>query len=405
MPRSFSKSILSVSALVFLLGACGDDTADGGTGAKADPLTGAAPVAEQYAKNVHANYVECLTKAKALKTAIDTFVAGPSDTTLAAAKAAWIAARLPYGPSEVYRFYGGPIDDETSGPEGAINAWPLDENFIDYTRDDESAGIINHPELVADITKDAIRGENENGGEKNIATGYHAIEFLLWGQDDIDPKLKTTGNRPYTDYLTTGGTAKNQDRRAKYLQTVADILVDDLETLVTAWEPGKDNYSKTFVADPKKAVTDMLTGMGSLTNAELSGERMTVAYRNRGQEDEHSCFSDTTNADLLGNFVGVQNVYLGKYGTTDGLGLDDLVKAVDPVLDTQMKSELDAAVAALTAMQSVPFDSAIASPDGSPERENVLKAIQAIKKITPTIITIGQKLGVEFKLEEPSAQL
>lgn len=406
MSRTFFHSTLSLSVLsLVLLGACGDGTDDGAPGTTPDPLADASVVVEQYAKNVHANYSEVLDKARALKTAIDAFVDGPSAETQQAAKDAWVAARLPYGPSEVYRFYGGPIDDEETGPEGQINAWPLDENFIDYTRDDEDAGIINHPELVAELTKDALRGENEKGGEKNIATGYHAIEFLLWGQDDEDPKLKTAGQRPFTDYVTSGGTAKNQARRGQYLKLVAEILVEDLEQVTSAWAPGEDNYAKTFLADPKDAVTKMLTGMGSMANAELSGERMIVAYKNRGQEDEHSCFSDTTNADLLGNFVGIQNVYLGKYGATDGPGLDDLVKAVDPALDAQMKSELDAAVAALNALQSVPFDFAIDAEDGTPERANVLTAIQAVRKTAPTILQIGQKLGVEFKLEEPSETL
>jgi len=404
MRRTSLRSFVLVPIVTLLLGACGDD-GEATTGTTGSPLANAAPVAEQYAKNVHANYVECLDKARALKTAIDAFVAAPSAATQEAAKAAWIAARLPYGPSEVYRFYGGPIDDEETGPEGALNAWPLDENYIDYTVDDENAGIVNHPELVAEITKDALRGENEKGGEKNISTGFHAIEFLLWGQDSPDATDKQPGQRPFTDYLTTGGTAKNQDRRGTYLKVVTEILVEDLESLVSAWEPGKDNYAKTFAADPKTAVTNMLTGMGSMANAELSGERMTVAYKNRGQEDEHSCFSDTTNADILGNFVGIQNVYLGKYGATDGAGIDDLVKAVDPDLDAQMKSELDAAIAALNKMQAAPFDYAISAADGSPERTAVLEAIQAIKRTAPTIIAIGQKLGVEFKLEEPSEEL
>ncbi|MDF2694958.1 MAG: Iron-regulated protein precursor [Labilithrix sp.] len=406
MLRTTLCSTLTACVLFLGVGACSDDdTNDTNTGTSKDPLAEAQPVVDQYAKNVHANYTEVLEKARALKTAVDAFVASPSAETQQAAKTAWIAARLPYGPSEVFRFYGGPIDDEATGPEGAINAWPLDENHIDYTRDDENAGTINHADLVPEITKDAIRGENEKGGEKNISTGYHAIEFLLWGQDSDDASTKTAGQRPHTDYLTTGGTAKNQDRRGTYLKLVAEILVEDLESVTTAWEPGKDNYGKTFASNVKEAVTKMLTGMGSMANAELSGERMTVAYKNKGQEDEHSCFSDTTNADLLGNFVGIQNVYLGKYGSADGPGLDVLVKAVDPALDAQMQKELSDAVTALNAMQSVPFDYAIMAADGSPERANVLKAIQAIKATAPTIVKIGEKLGVEFQLEQPSEEL
>jgi len=287
-----------------------------------------------------------------------------------------------------------------------MNSWPLDENFIDYNADDANAGIVNHPDLVATIDAQALRGENEKGGEKNIATGYHAVEFLLWGQDNDAPSAKTTGKRPYTDYVTgTGGTAKNQDRRGQYLKVVAAMLVSDLEGLVAAWAPGAENYGKTFVADPKVAVTNMLTGMGAMANAELSGERMTVAYKNRDQEDEHSCFSDTTNADILGNALGIENVYLGRYGSTDGAGLDELVAAVDPALDASMKKALAETAAATAGLQGVPFDFAIASADGSPEREAVLKVIKALKVEAPLIVRIGTALGVTFKLEEPSEQL
>lgn len=397
--------VVPVLALfAFVTMAC--SSSDDGASAKADPLSNAAPVAEQYAANVHANYVECLDKARALQTATDAFVASPSAATQQAAKDAWIAARIPYGPSEVYRFYGGPIDDEEAGPEGFINAWPLDENFIDYTRDDANAGIVNRPDLVPQITKEVLRGENEKGGEKNIATGFHAIEFLLWGQDAEDPSERSAGKRPHTDFVSgAGGTAQNQARRAEYLKIVTAMLVEDLEGLVAAWEPGKDNYRKTFTANAKDAVTKMLTGIGAMANAELSGERMTVAFKNRGQEDEHSCFSDTTNADVRGNALGIENVYLGRYGSKDGPGLDELVRAVDPALDDQMKKELAEAASALQAMQSVPFDAAIAAPDGSPERQNVLNAIQALKKEAQTIVKIGTALGVTFKLEEPSEEL
>ncbi len=395
--RSWALSLLTLVTM-----GCGSD--DDGT--KPDPLASAGPVAEQYAKNVHTNYDACLEKARALQAAIEAFVANPTAATQQAAKQAWIAARVPYSPSEVYRFYDGPIDDEDTGPESFINAWPLDENFIDYTRDDPNAGIVNRPDLVAQITKDALRGENENGGEKNIATGFHAIEFLLWGQDSEDPSARTAGTRPHTDYVAgAGGTAQNQTRRGEYLKVVAAMLVEDLESVVEAWAPDQDNYRKGFLADPKDAVTKMLTGMGAMANAELAGERMTVAYKNRGQEDEHSCFSDTTNADVRGNALGIENVYLGRYDSSDGPGLDELVRKVDPALDDQMKRELATTSAALEAMQSVPFDAAIAAPDGSPERQNVLKVIQALKAEAQTIARIGAALGISFVLEEPSEEL
>lgn len=371
-------------------------SADDASVAPSDGLENAQPVVESYASNAFANYSDALEGAKTLRSAIAAFTSAPSEATHRAAKEAWIAARKPYGPSEAYRFYSGPIDDEDPshpGPEGDINSWPLDESFIDYTKDEPSAGLIN--DLSFSITKESIAKKNTEGGEANVSDGYHAIEFLLWGQDVDDPAQKTAGHRAFTDYTT----ATNADRRKAYLTAVAELLVDDLQKVTDAWAPNQDNYRKTFVTDPKKALTELLTGIGSLANAELSGQRMSVAYTNRSQEDEHSCFSDTTNADLQGNFLGIQNVYLGTYGSnTTGPGVTSLVAAVDPALDAKVKADLRTAAAAFAAMQAEPFDYAIQLDDDTPERKNILAAIAAVKTIADDITQVGAKLGRRFQL-------
>jgi len=140
-----------------------------------------------------------------MQTAINAFLANPSAETQQTAQKAWRAAREFYGTTEAFRFYGGPIDDD-NGPEGRINAWPMDESFVDKVEGNAEAGLINDRSFA--ISKEAIAGQNERGGEENIATGYHAIEFLLWGQD-----LRTTGpgNRAFTDFVD--GKAPNADRR------------------------------------------------------------------------------------------------------------------------------------------------------------------------------------------------
>ena len=138
---------------------------------------------EHYAAGVHAAYAASLASATELDEAIDAFVADPTDDTLAAAKDAWLAARDDYGLTEAFRFYGGPIDNEEDGPEGLINAWPLDEAYIDYVEGDPAAGIINDPDAYPTIDAELVTSLNEQGGEANISTGWHAIEFLLWGQD------------------------------------------------------------------------------------------------------------------------------------------------------------------------------------------------------------------------------
>lgn len=371
---------LPVLVVGFAVG-CGDD----GASIETDRVT------QVYAANVHASYARSLATAQTLKTTIDAFVAAPSQATLDAARTAWIAAREPYGLTEVHRFYDGPIDNPEDGPEGQINAWPLDEVYIDYVESMPAAGIINNPQMFPTITKQLIADQNEEGGEANISSGYHAIEFLLWGQDlsDAGP-----GARPFTDYTTLA----NFERRKQYLVAATELLVDDLTAVTQAWAPDADNYRADFEAGGIDSVQKMLFGMGSLAGAELSGERMSVALVNREQEDEHSCFSDNTHRDLRGNAVGIQNVYLGMYESTDGQGIEDLVRAKDAALADRLSSELAASIAAIEAIPA-PFDQAILDDAAGGGRANVTAAIDALQAQTETIVEAAEALGITINLE------
>ncbi|HVK54404.1 MAG TPA: imelysin family protein, partial [Burkholderiales bacterium] len=243
-------------------------------------------VAAHYAALVHANYEDTLTTTKNMQKEIHAFLAQPSEASLASSRKAWLAARDVYGQTEAFRFYAGPIDDD-KGPEGRINAWPLDESYIDAVQGKPNAGIVNNPKIA--ITKKRLSALNERGGEENIATGWHAIEFMLWGQDRNEAG---PGNRSFEDFVD--GKASNAKRRREYLKVVADLLIDDLTFLVTAWAPDAKNYRARFIANENEAVRRMLVGLGSLSRGELAGERLEVALASQDQEDEHSCFSDNT---------------------------------------------------------------------------------------------------------------
>lgn len=378
--RRRAVALAVTAALAGSAGACGGD--DGGE------LADAPPVIDGYVAIVRASYADTLATATALRAAVDALVAAPSPATLEAARAAWLAAREPYGQTEPYRFYDGPIDD----PEPRLNSWPLDEAYLDYVIGDPDAGIINHPDLYPTITKQLIADHNEQGSEDNISSGYHAIEFLLWGQDTSPTG---PGARPHTDYLAG---APGYERRGQYLRLVTELLVDDLTGVVDAWAPGAP-YPDDLRAAPAEALRRMLQGMGSLAGAELSGERMTVAVDNRDQEDEHSCFSDNTHRDLRANALSIQNVYLGRYaaaaGMIDGPGLDVLVAARDPALDARMQEQLEASLAAIAAIP-VPFDQAILSEAG---RAQILVAVRALQAETQTLVEIATRFGIRLNLE------
>jgi len=315
-----------------------------------------------YADIAHAGYEDALTTAKALDTAVDALIANPSEETLAAAREAWLASRPSYQQTEAFRF-GNAIVDEW---EGKVNAWPLDEGLIDYvdasygTESDENglytADVIANTKLTIDgnevdaseITPAFLQDTLQEAGgiEANVATGYHAIEFLLWGQD-LHGTEAGAGERPFTDYSTDANAA----RRGQYLSSATELLVTDLEEMVANWAEG----GAAREALGESGLATILTGMGSLSFGELAGERMKLGLLLHDPEEEHDCFSDNTHNSHLNDGIGIRNVYLGSYTRVDGSvvegpSISDLIAARDPALDTELKGQLDDSVAKLQAI-------------------------------------------------------
>ncbi len=348
-------------------------------------------ILENYAAIVLTSYEDSYNTAQTLKTNIDAFVANPTNQGLETCKQSWLAARKPYGQTEAYRFYGGPIDD-ADGPEGLINAWPIDENFIDYVEGNANAGLINNPAQYPDITQQVLVDLNETISETSIFTGYHAIEFLLWGQD-----LSTSGPgaRPFTDYVA-GGTASNQARRGQYLKVVAGLLLENLASVRDEWKSG-GAYRIQFLKNTTQqaALGYIFTALGELSKGELAGERMFVAVDTHDQENEHSCFSDNTLTDIYMNFNGLQNVYFGTYERPDGTlvqgrSLAELAANTDATKATAVVNAF-ADVQTRLAQIPAPFDQAILN-----NSDKILPAVTSLRNLSDRLTDVGFALGAEF---------
>lgn len=323
-----------------------------------------------YADIAAAAYADSAAAAAKLDSAIVELVKSPSDTTLAAARDAWRAARVPYMQTEAYRFGNKIVDDW----EGRVNAWPLDEGLIDYVSEAYggdnpenefyAANVIANPSLkfggktidATAITADLLKNELQEAGgvEANVATGYHAIEFLLWGQD-LNGTGPGAGNRPATDFDLKACTGGNCDRRVAYLQTAMKLLRDELDDMAKQWSEGGAARKAVLDVPPDNGLSMLFNGLGSLSYGELAGERMKLGLLVHDPEEEHDCFSDNTHAAHYYDALGIRNVYLGSYTRTDGTTVSgpsvaDLVKQRAPEIDAKMRSALDTTMQRMTAI-------------------------------------------------------
>ncbi|WP_299840244.1 imelysin family protein [uncultured Paracoccus sp.] len=401
----FSRPLLLAIAPALMLG---------GAAWSAEP----ADVLATYADIAEAGYGDSLTTAQALRGAVGALVEAPSEETLAAAREAWLAARVPYQQTEAFRF-GNPIVDDW---EGKVNAWPLDEGLIDYVdaayggaTDENDYAVLNviasptfelsgeeidattiTPELLQDKLHEAA------SVEANVATGYHAIEFLLWGQD-LNGTGPGAGNRPFTDYAAGEACTNGHcDRRGQYLVAATDLLISDLDWMAKQWAEG--GAARTAVtADPQAGLATILTGMGSLSYGELAGERIRLGLMLNDPEEEHDCFSDNTVNSHYYDGLGIRNVYLGQYqrvdgSTVSGPSLSELVAAADPAVDTQLKTELDASVAALDGLREaakggMAYDQMLA-PGNAEGEKLIMAAVDSLITQTRSIERAVTALGL-----------
>ena len=375
-------------------------------------------VLTNYADIAAASYGDALTTARTLQVAVDALITNPSAETQQAAKTAWLAARVPYLQTEVYRFGNVMVDDW----EGKVNSWPLDEGLIDYVdvayggATEENAfaalNVIGTPKFVlsgTDIDATAITPElisgplhEADGVASNVATGYHAIEFLLWGQD-LNGNGPGAGARSFTDYaIGAACTNGNCDRRAAYLQSATTLLVSDLEFMAAAWAP-EGPARVAVMADENAGVLTMLTGMGSLSYGELAGERMKLGLMLNDPEEEMDCFSDNTHNSQYYDGLGIQNIYLGTYTRVDGTvvsgpSLSELVAATDPAVNTQLTADLAATMAAMGAMKAaadggLTYDQMIA-PGNAEGAAFITASVDGLVKQTASVERAVAALGV-----------
>ena len=345
-------------------------------------------LANSYADLVSHYYNAVALSTKEMNNAIIKFIQATDNNSLINAKNKWIEARIVYGITEAFRFYGGPIDGVNKygeeGPEGLINAWPLNEAYIDYVQGNPEAGIINN--LSLEINAETIIAANMSEDDADVSTGWHAIEFLLWGQDF---SLETAGLREASDYLPTN---EVNVRRRAYLVATSTLLLEHVNWLAEQWSENGEGR-KSFIAkdDPGGAI---LTGIATLAGFELSSERIATALDSGDPEDEHSCFSDQTHNDVKANFNGIKNVYLGKgqNGKSFKPSISEFVMKNDIKLHEnimQVINNTDDTINNIT----VPFDKMLSEPKNGLGRQAAEKTVSNLLVLAENFKEAGKNLN------------
>lgn len=335
---------LFASAAMLGFGGCSDDNENGSL------------VDETLNSDVIVNFSEIIAQpaygdlASKTSTLYDQVIAletdAATDAELTAACATWKAARQTWEQTESFLF--GPVSTEDIDPR--IDTWPV--NFNDLN--DQLASNAVFTEAYINSLDDALKG-------------FHPIEYLIFGKEGDKTAAELT------------------DREIEYLKGLALNLKTLTANLDGSWDPSTaGNYHLAFTtagdgsavyATQKEALEELVNAMAGICD-EVANGKMEEPFAAEDPNLEESPFSQNSKTDFTNNIKGVENVYMGKF-SSDGKGLEDLVKKYSLQLDNSIKLKLSSAIAALGTI-SKPFGQAI---QDDAERIKVQNAIDAINEL------------------------
>lgn len=379
-------------------------------------------IKENYINMAHASLEDSLKTANELLINVNEFLANPSQKTLDDTKAAYKVARIPYQQAEILRwdtdYTNNPALGKNQSPvnvdewEGQVNAWPLDEQAIDYVEGNQNAGIINQTNGQK-IDIDYLIAQNGVGGEANVTTGFHAIEFLLWGQD-LNGTKAGAGKRSANDFQTDKSgkcSASNCDRRRDYLLAATQLLVNDIDAMSKQWDPSAKKTAGTLAQNfyfSDTTIEQMLFAMKSMAVAELASARMYEGLDSQDPEQEHDCFSDLSHVAIYYNYQGIRNLFYGGYEKLDGslvsgASLADYINQQDKKTFSQFDNALNSIEKNMAVIynagerkeNNLRFDQIIGQVDTDTEKQAGLNAVYQLTELETTFNKIEELLSLQ----------
>jgi uncharacterized protein len=322
-------------------------------------------------------YAEFASRADALSAAASQASADPTAETRKAAQDAWVAAMGVWEQADVIRF-GPAADPSSAGGEGL-----RDEVYF-------------WPQISRCPVEQAIAGKTY--ADPAFATtalvnarGLYPLEYVLFyeGTDNTCGDAATINTSGSWAAISATDLAQ---RKADYAKVLAADIAARAHALASRWDPSAGNFEAelstagsgshvyTTTQMALNAVSDALFYLDTETkDGKLAKPLGLVDCANATcPEALESPFSHRSKDDIRNNLVGFRKIFVGCEEGGAGTGFDDLLRAVGSGdLADRMTAAVDAAIAAVDAVEEPTFEEALAK-----DRPSVLAVYEAIRALT-----------------------
>ncbi|MGH1470492.1 MAG: imelysin family protein [Cellvibrionaceae bacterium] len=190
----------------------------------------------------------------------------------------------------------------------SIDTQPIQPGFLDYFSEYSHSGIVN--DIALPLTTNNLRRQHGITDNSDVSIGFHAIEYILWGE---------VGNRPLSDFIDQNTLSDTQqkeglsvidlpnNRRRTLLQLQTSLLVDDISALESFWNDQQGLFRTTYFSLPAEsrhqliksgAILRLKKEFDSLNNL-LDTEEKTAAHLNPDNHEFHNQFALKNTKDII----------------------------------------------------------------------------------------------------------
>jgi predicted lipoprotein len=380
-------------ALLFLLAACGGDSADviinnPSPGGNPDPApTGfdASEIIMDIGEGVIIPTYQGMADATGKLLATVTVLADGNLTrsNLEAAQSAWYEARKYWESSE--GFLWGPIDTEGFDPK--LDDWPVNKVDLDNILADQSVDLGNQG--VIDQLETTVKG-------------FHTIEYILFNdgtgnEDTAGCGAAEAGTEAcYNNILA----ALANPRRIEYLHGIAVNVDTVANQTIDAWLASDGNFIEQVVSAGKGStlypsqsamLEEVVQGMIGIAD-EVAAGKLGDPFGAGNPLTVESKFSGNSLTDFQFNIRSLRNLYCGREsigtesavsacGTSGNSGLAGVVSENDNALHQEVLAAIDAAVMAIADIPGPYYKAVEASTSDPALAQTIQKAIDAVKNV------------------------
>jgi hypothetical protein len=316
----------------------------------------------EYVAQVDSDFTDLRAELASLQKNIESLLESPSPSTLANGRESWESAHQSYHQSNLHLYFTSLISTESQSDQlyqmaYQMDHWPILAGYVDSVGGYEAGGIVH--DVNVELSPESLKQQHGLFDVTEATLGFHVIEFLLWGESDVN-----TAPRGFEDFAPVNQLTNIQresgmeisqignNRRRELLRLISEILLEDFSSSFAIWVDASTSFLKTTVdRSPAALLNLLLESSTAMLTEELLIRSLYPLLNGEYESGLQSPYSQTSEITVAAQLQSVERLLL-ETPTSNGVTLDKLLSSMSPVFEEFFYENLDSNKACLILLYS-----------------------------------------------------